>query len=94
MADEADAFAGADGEVDAVERADGAEMLFDAVQLDDVGPVSASRSADLRRQAARSLHVGFDRLLIASSWVYSWLATPPSSIVGRAASKSSWVKAR
>ncbi len=33
VADEADALAGADGEVDAVERANGAEMLFDAVQL-------------------------------------------------------------
>ena len=33
VADEADALAGADGEIDAVKRADGAEMLFDAVQL-------------------------------------------------------------
>src|ERR1700736_6121333 len=36
MADQADAFAGIDGEVDAIQCADGAEMLFDAVQLDDV----------------------------------------------------------
>src|ERR1700674_5278084 len=36
MADEPDAFAGVDGEVDAVQCADGAEMLFDAVQPDDV----------------------------------------------------------
>jgi hypothetical protein len=32
VADETDAFAGADGEVDAGKRADGAEALFDAVQ--------------------------------------------------------------
>ena len=37
VADEADAFAGADMKVDAVERTDGAEMFFDAVQSDDVG---------------------------------------------------------
>ena len=36
VADEPDAFAGVDREIDAVERADGAEMLFDAVQPDDV----------------------------------------------------------
>ena len=36
VADEADAFAGIDGEIDPVERMDGAEMLFDAVQPDDV----------------------------------------------------------
>ena len=35
MADKADAFAGIDGEVDAIQRADGAEMFFDAVQIDD-----------------------------------------------------------
>ena len=33
VADEAEAFAGGDGEVDAGKRADGAETLFDAVQL-------------------------------------------------------------
>jgi hypothetical protein len=35
MADEPDAFTLIDTEVDTVERADGAEVLFDAVQLDD-----------------------------------------------------------
>ena len=30
----------------------------------------------------------------ASSWLYSLLATPPTGMVGKAASKSSWVKAR
>jgi len=36
MADEADALARVDGEIDAVKRADGAEVLFDAVQPHDV----------------------------------------------------------
>ena len=36
MADEADTFAGIGFEIDAVKRADGAEMLFDAGQPDDV----------------------------------------------------------
>ncbi len=36
MADETDAFAGADMKVDAAEGPDGAEMLFGAVQSDDV----------------------------------------------------------
>ncbi len=35
VADEADAFARGDVEADAVERADGAERLFDAVQVDE-----------------------------------------------------------
>ena len=35
MADEADAFAGRDGEIDADKRTDGAETLFDAVQSND-----------------------------------------------------------
>ena len=34
--DQPDTFAGADMEVDAVERADGAEMFFGAVQPDDI----------------------------------------------------------
>ena len=36
MADESEAFARADGEIDTGERADGAELLFDAVQRDDL----------------------------------------------------------
>ena len=36
VADETDAFAGADVEVDAAKRANGAEMFFGAVQSDDV----------------------------------------------------------
>ena len=41
VADEADAFARVDREIDAVKRADGAEMLFDAVQRDDICGASA-----------------------------------------------------
>ena len=37
VADQPHAFAGFDAEIDPVERADGAEMFFDAVQLHDVG---------------------------------------------------------
>ena len=37
MADQSDALAAPDGEIDAVERADGAELHFDAFQVDDGG---------------------------------------------------------
>ena len=102
VADEADAFAGIDGEIDAVERADGAEMLFDAVQLDDVCACPRHHRQWLKLRAddegaPRSRAIYFMFALIAacaSSWVYSWLATLPFSMVGSAASKSSWVKAR
>ena len=96
VADEADALAGRDREVDAVERPDGAEMLLDAVQRDD--PVRGCRSSAVelgcRRGVGRRHFMLALIAAIASSWVYSWLATPPSGIVGSAASKSSWVKAR
>jgi hypothetical protein len=36
MTHESDAFSDSDGEVDSRKGADGAEMLFDPVQLDDV----------------------------------------------------------
>ena len=50
MADEPDAFAGVDGEIDAGKRADGAEMLFDAVQLDDMSGVASSHYARCTRR--------------------------------------------
>ena len=46
VADEAEAFARATGEIDARKRADGAETLFDAVQPDDrfIAPASSAGS--------------------------------------------------
>ena len=79
-----DAFAGADGEVDAVKRADGAEMLFDAVQLDDdrvrASAIVGRLSDDIAGDAARARNHFMLALMaaMASSCVYSWLATPPS----------------
>ena len=50
VADQTDALAGADMEIDPVQRADGAEMFFGAVQSDDV---SVCPSGMLTRAPAR-----------------------------------------
>jgi len=54
VADEAHALAGRDVEVDAFERADGAEVLFDAVQVDD-------ERSDRKRHARDSRQAGIVR---------------------------------
>ena len=99
MADQADAFAGRDDEIDAIERTDGAEMLFDAVQLDDWSPAfsHAGQRSDRSTAGAPQMRItscSLQMAAMASSWVYSMLATPPTGILGRWLSKSSWVKAR
>ena len=67
VADQPDALAAPDGEINAVERANGAELYFDALQIDDCGtflshrpPSWASADDRGRAQSPRSLHVGFD----------------------------------
>ena len=55
---------------------------------------SAGRPMDAARAAAAHFFMLALIAAMASSCVYSWLATPPFSMFGSAASKSSWVKAR
>ena len=98
VADEPDAFPGPDKKVHAVECADGAEMSFDAVQLDDIvfahGRYLVLISPSCPAGSPASYLILALIAASASSWVYSWLATPPFSIVGSTFSKSSCVKAR
>ncbi len=87
MADEPDAFAGANVEIDAIKRPHGAEMFLGAAEADD-------------DPGGHSLHRRDHHLILAlmasmaSACVYSLVATLPTGISVRCFSKSSCVNAR
>src|SRR6516164_10804369 len=80
MSHQPDALSGSRLKIDSRKRTYGAEILLDAVQIDDIH--------------GRYFFILASIAFLASSCVYSWLATPPTGILGSAASKSSCVKAR
>ena len=89
MADQPDPFAADDAQVHTIQRANGAETLFDAVEQNQGFIRLCHRIA---REPGAIIHVGFDRrerILLGIR-----LATPPLGMVSSAASKLSWVKAR
>ena len=99
VADETETLALPDHQVDAVDCADGAEMLFDAVQFDQFRVRNDHSSLQIMtaaRSPFRHSHHFMLALMAAidSSLVYSWLATPPLVMLGSSDSKLSCVKAR
>src|SRR4051812_15825764 len=77
MADKSDAFACIDIEIHTVERTDGTELFFDAVQLYDVRPRLRHSPAVVR--TPMMMNVDVDKrnyfmlaaiAFLASSWVY------------------------
>ncbi len=99
VADKPEALALPDHQVDAVDCADGAEMLFDAVQLDEFRARNDHSRPQIMTATRGCISTSHHFMLalmaaIASCWVYSWLATPPLVMLGSSASKSACVKAR
>ena len=96
VTDDADALAGDEREIGAVQSPDGAVGFFDADEIDEssarVRPWSCRLSA---RAFVRSAYFMFALIAaMASACVYSWLATPPFGMFGNSFSKSSCVNAR
>ena len=98
MADDADALALSDREINAVQSPNGAIGFFDSYEVDKrsarVRPSSCQLTARALVWLGQSYFIFALIAATASACVYSWLATPPFGMFGNSFSKSSWVKAR
>src|ERR1700743_3744156 len=93
VTDDADALAGGQRKIGAVQSPDGAVGFFDPGEIDEISARVPHGLACAARGARFASGTYFMFALIAamaSAWVYSWLATPPFGIFGNSFSKSSW----
>src|SRR5260221_10851023 len=89
MPDQTQAFAGLDGEIDLRQRPNGTEAFRHMFQIDD--QLRCDSHAILSNPRTGILpHCAPATTFLASSSVYSVLATPPASVVARLCSSVSW----